>query len=104
MVLCTALLLNEFYICVKFPVPSFYTFGDMLQTKIQSKNVQRAITPKILKTEHWILCTACFLDEFYLCVKFQVPSLHTFGDMLRTKIPEKKNVQRAITPKILKIE
>ena len=41
-----------------------------------------------------------------MCVKFQVPSFHTFGDMLRTKIPfkKKKNVQRAITPKILKIE
>ena len=38
-----------------------------------------------------------------MCVKFQVPSFHTFGDMLRTKIPE-KNVQRVITPKILKIE
>ena len=24
-----------------------------------------------------------------MCVKFQVPSFHTFGDMLRTKIPEK---------------
>ena len=44
MVLYTALLLNEFYIYVQFQVPSFYTFGDMLRTKIQSKNVQRAIT------------------------------------------------------------
>ena len=25
-----------------------------------------------------------------MCVKFQVPSFHTFGDMLQTKIPEKK--------------
>ena len=25
-----------------------------------------------------------------MCVKFQVPSFHTFGDTLRTKIPEKQ--------------
>ena len=65
--LCTALLPSKFYICVKFQVPSFYTFGDMLRTKIQSKNVQRAITPEILKTEKWILCTARLLNEFYMC-------------------------------------
>ena len=30
----TALLLNKFYMRVMFQVPSFYTFGDMLRTKI----------------------------------------------------------------------
>ena len=83
-----------------FQVPSFYTFGDMLRTKTQSYNLQRAITPKILKTELWLLCTALLLNEFYICMKFQVPSFYTFGDMLRTKF-QSKNVQRAITPKIL---
>ena len=48
-----------------FQVPSFYTFGDMLRTKIQSENLQRAITPKILKTELWLLCTALFVNEFF---------------------------------------
>ena len=88
-----------------FQVPSFYTFGDMLRTKIQSYNLQRAITQKILKTELWLLCTALLLNEFYIhvCVKFQVPSFYTFGDMLWTKI-QSENVQRAITPKILKTE
>ena len=60
-----------------FQVPSFYTFGDMLRTKIQSLNLQRAITPKILKTELWLLCTALLLNEFYICVKFQVPTFYT---------------------------
>ena len=55
-------LLNEFYICVKFQVPSFNTFGDTLRTKIQSKNLQRAITPNILKTELWLLRTALLLN------------------------------------------
>ena len=57
---------------VMFPIPSIYTFGDMLRTKIQSKNLQRAITLKILKTELWLFCSALLLNEFYTCVKFQV--------------------------------
>ena len=51
-----------------FQVPSFYTFEDMLRTKIQSKNVQRAITPK--KTEDRVMdlvhCTPPQLVP-YLC-------------------------------------
>ena len=88
---------------VMFQVPSFYTFGDMLRTEFQSENLQRAVTPKILKTELWLLCTVLLLSEFYICVKFEVPSFYTFGDMLQTKI-QSKNVQRALTPKILKTE
>ena len=40
-----------FYLYVKFEVNSFYTLEVMPQTKIQSKNLQREITPKIAGIE-----------------------------------------------------
>ena len=43
--LCTALLLNEIYLPMKFQVGSLNTFRVMLRTKF--KNEQRAITPKV---------------------------------------------------------
>ena len=42
--LYTALVLNVIFLCVKFEVTSFYTLEVMPQTKIHSKNLQRAIT------------------------------------------------------------
>ena len=73
--------------CVKFQVPSFHTFGDMLRTKIpEKKNVQRAMTSEILKIEQWFLYTAHLLNEIYPLVKFEVDISNTFGDMLRTKM------------------
>ena len=40
----TALLLNVIYLYVKFEVTSFYTLEVMPQTKINNRNLQRAIT------------------------------------------------------------
>ena len=44
----TALVLYVIYLCVKFEITSFYTLEVMPETKIQSYNLQRAITPKIV--------------------------------------------------------
>ena len=58
----------------------------MLQTKIQSQNLQRAITPKIVGIELWFLYTALVLNVIYLCVKSEVTSVYTLEVMPRTKI------------------
>ena len=60
---------------------SFYTFEVMNRTKIQSKNLQRAITPKIDGTELWFLYTALVLNVIYLCVKFEIISFYTLEVM-----------------------
>ena len=80
MVLCTALLLNEIYLHMKFQASSLNTYWVMLLTKFKNENKQRAITPKVWCLELWFLCTA-LLNEIYL----PVDALHSFKIMLRTK-------------------
>jgi len=82
--LCTALLLNEIYLHMKFQVSSLNTFWDMLQTKYKNENEQRAITPKVWSFKLWFLCTALLLNDIYLPMKFHVDTLHSFKVMLRT--------------------
>ena len=60
----------------------------MPQTKIQSLNLQRAITPKIAGIELWFLYTALLhnlTDLTYLCTKFEVTSFNTFEVMPLTR-------------------
>jgi len=45
--LCTALLLNEIYLPMKFHVNALHSFKVMLRTKFKNENEQRAITPKV---------------------------------------------------------
>jgi len=45
-ILCTALILNEIYLPMKFEVSSLNTFRVML-TKFKNENEQTAITPKV---------------------------------------------------------
>ena len=87
---------NVIYLCLNSEVTSFYTLEAMPQTKIQSENFQRAITPKIAEIELWFLHTALLLNVIYLCVKSEVTSFYTLEVMPRTKI-HSKNLQRAIT-------
>ena len=84
------------YLCVKFEITSFHTLEVMPQTKIHSKNLQKAITPKIDGIELWFLHTALVLNVIYLYVKFEVTSFYTLEVMPWTKI-HSKNLQRAIT-------
>ena len=44
--MCTALSLDEIYLPTKFHNHSYYSFGDMHQTKIKYENKQRAKTQK----------------------------------------------------------
>jgi len=83
--LCTALLLNDIYLPIKFQVSSLNTFWVMLQTKFKNSNEQRTITPKVWCQELWFLCTALLLNEIYLSIKFHVDVLHSFKVLLRTK-------------------
>ena len=50
-------------------------------TKIQSKKLQRAITPKIVGIELWFLYTALLHIVTYICMKFEVTSSNTFEVM-----------------------
>ena len=84
--LYTALVLNVIYLCVKFEVTSFYTLEVMPQTKIHSKNLQRAITRELNEIELWVLHTALLLHVIYLYVKSEVTSFFTLEVMPRTKI------------------
>ena len=65
----TALLLDETYLHTKFYNHSWYSFGDMLQTKLKYENKRRAITKKI-KQELRFMGTALPLDEIYSPTKF----------------------------------
>ena len=53
---------------MKFEVTSFYTLEVMPQTKIHSKSLQRAITPKLDGIELWFLYTALVLIVIDPCV------------------------------------
>ena len=92
----TALLLNVIYLCVKSEVSSFYTLEVMPQTKIQSYNLQRAITRKIDGIELWFLYTALVLNVIYLCVKFEATSFYILEVIAWTNI-NSQNLERAIT-------
>ena len=48
--MCTALPLDEVYPTTKFHNHSYYSFGDMLRTKVKYENKQRAITKKKKQT------------------------------------------------------
>ena len=62
----TALPLDEIYQPTKFHNHSYYSFGDMLQTKFKYENKQRAKTKKFSKQELRFTCNALPLDEIYL--------------------------------------
>ena len=57
----------------------------MPQTKIQSNNLLRAISPKIVGIELWFLYTALLHNVTYLFMKFEVTSFNTFEVMPRTR-------------------
>ena len=84
-VLGTALPHNEIYPYMKFQVHIFSTFRVMPRKRIKRENLQKAITPKLCKSE------------------FQVHVSSTLRVMPRTRI-KRENVQRAITPKLCKAE
>ena len=48
-------------------------------------NTQRAITPKVGKPELWLMCSACPLMVFYICVKFRENMSSGFKVMERTR-------------------
>ena len=51
----------------------------MPRTKIQIKNLQRAIIPKNVGIELWFLYTALLLNVIYLYIKFEVISFTSFN-------------------------
>ena len=97
--MCTALPLDEIYPPTKVHNHSFYSLGDMHQTKFKyKKKKKRAITPRLSKQELLFMCTALPLDEIYPPTKFHNHSNHSFGDMHWTKV-KFKSKQRSITKK-----
>ena len=48
-------------------------------------NIQRAITPKVGKPEVWLICSACHLMVFNICVKFHEYMSSQFKVMERTR-------------------
>ena len=67
-------------------------------TKITIYNVQRAVTPKVSKSQLWFLCSAHFLIVVNISVKFLENISNGFNVTAQTKIII-YNVQRTITPK-----
>ena len=53
--------------------------------KIQSQNLQRAITQKIVERELWFLYTTLLHNVTYLCMKFEVTNFNTFEVMPCTR-------------------
>ena len=49
-------------------------------------NVQRAITPKVCKSELGFMCSACHLKVLYICVKFGENILNGFQLTERTRV------------------
>ena len=102
--MCTALIFDEIYPPTKFHNHSFYSLGDMHQTKFKyekkkkKKKKQRAITQRLSKQELQFMCTALPLDEIYPPTKFHNHSNYSFRDMHRTKV-KFESKQRAITKK-----
>ena len=92
--MCTALLLNEIYLPMKFQVDISYSVRVMLRTKVKSEKLQRAITQKLSKQELWFFCTALLLNEIYLPMKFQIDISYSLRVMLRTKIPGRRRRRR----------
>ena len=72
-----------------FQVLSFYTFGDNAPDKNPKLKFTKGNNSKNIEDRVMVVVTALLLNEFYICVKFQIPSFYTFGDMLRTKIQSK---------------
>jgi len=81
---------------------SFKSYAQKVKS-FKNENKQRAITPKEWCPELWFLCTALFLNEIYLAMKFQVSSLNTYWVMLRTKF-KNENEQRVITSNVWCLE
>ena len=106
--MCTALPLDEIYPPTKFHNHSFYSLGDMHQTKFRyEKKNQRAITQRLSKQELQFMCTALPLDEIYPPTKFHNHSFYSLGDMHQTKFKyekKQKNKQRAMTQRLSKQE
>ena len=94
----TALPLDELYPPTKFHNHSFYSLGDMHQTKFKYEKKQRAITQRLSKKELGFMCTALPLDEIYPPTKFHNHSNYSFGDMHLTKV-KFESKQRAIKKK-----
>ena len=101
--MCTALLLNEIYLPIKFQANSFCSIRVMLRTKFKYGNQQRGITQKLQNAELWFLCTALLINEIYLPIKFQANSFCSIRVMLRTKF-KYGNQQRGITQKLQNAE
>ena len=90
-----------FNICVKFYENISSGFKVMERTR-KTVNTQRAITPKVGKSELRFMCSARSLMVFNICVKFHENMSSGFKVMERTR--KTVNTQRAITPKVGKSE
>ena len=90
--MCTALPLDEIYPPTKFHNHSFYSLGDMLQTKFKykekkKKKTQRAMTQRLSKQDLRFMCTALLLDEIYPPTKF-----HNHSNQFWRYAPDKSQV------------
>ena len=79
--------------------------GHEYVTEITNYTVQRAITPKVGKSQSCLLFSACRFMILDISVKFVTISQTGFklhiGNVYMTKITN-YNFQRAITPKVVK--
>ena len=89
--------LMMFKVCVKFHENMSSGFKVMERTP-KIVNTQRAITPKVGKSELRFMCSARWLMMFNICVKFYENVSSGLKVMERTR--KIVNAQRAITQKV----
>jgi hypothetical protein len=61
---------------------------------LQCKNEQKAITPKVCKTELWFFYTAPLHNEIYLPTRFHADTSCCFKVMSRTRIADRRSDER----------
>ena len=82
--MCSACRLIVLNVCVKFYENTSSCFKIMERTQ-KIVNTQRAITPKVGKSELLFMCSACRLMVFNVCVKFHENMSSRFKVMERTQ-------------------
>ena len=81
--MCTALLLNDLYECMKFHCNTIIAFIKSGQNFGKENEIGGIAL--YLRKYLWFLCTALHLNAIYQCMKFHCNPFSTVLDIARTK-------------------
>ena len=60
--------------------------GHEYRVEVAIFNIQRAITPKVGKSELWLICSACCMMVLYICMKLRENITNGIRVMERTRV------------------